>query len=63
MSRYQIGRRVGGRDTIHNIGVDPQLQVMERFGDLMMAARSENIRCLISGDGKEIFLYYHSEVE
>ena len=38
--RSLIGNRGGERDTIYNIGVDPQLLIMERFGVLLMMARS-----------------------
>ena len=35
-----IGGRVGGKDTIQNIGVDPHLWVMEILGELLTAAHS-----------------------
>ena len=42
----------GGRDTVFNNGVDPQLLIMERLGDMTAAADSENLRCPLAADGR-----------
>ena len=55
--------RGGGRDLVHNIGVEPQLQIMERLGETMSAARSENLRCPMKAYVREICLLYHSKGE
>ena len=49
-----MSNREGGRDTVHNIGMDPQLQIMERFGELMSAACSGNLRFPMAVDGRDI---------
>ena len=51
----------GGWDSVHNIGVDPQLRIMEKFGDITAAAHSENLRFPLVADGREICLRYHSK--
>ena len=35
--------RGGGRDAIVNHGIDPQLRIMEKLGDMTGAARSKNL--------------------
>ena len=37
-------RGEGGRDAVFNHRVDSQMQIMERLGDITVAARSENLR-------------------
>ena len=51
-SRYRIGGEGGGRDTIQNIGVDLQLQVMEIFRQLMTGAHFENLLCPMAVDDR-----------
>ena len=51
----------GGRDTIFNYGIDPQLWIMERLGDMTGAARSENLRIPLEADGREICLRFISK--
>ena len=36
----------GGQESIHNIGVDPQLRIMEKLGDIMAAAHSNSAPCM-----------------
>ena len=57
-----IGRG-GGRETVQNIGVGPQLQVMERFGELMSAERLENLCYPKTAYVRKIWLWYHSKRE
>ena len=42
----------GGRDAVFNHRVDPQLQIMERLGDMKTAARSENLCTPLAADGR-----------
>ena len=51
----------GGRDALFDHGVDPQLRIMERIGDMTGAARSENIRIPLAEDGREICLRFLSK--
>ena len=44
----------GGRDAVFNHGVDLQLRIMERLGDMTGVARSENLRTPLAADGREI---------
>ena len=53
----------GGRDSVHNIGVEPQLWIMERLGEMTSAVRSDNLRCFMEADGGEICLRYQSKGE
>ena len=46
----------GGCDAIFNHGIDPQLRIMERLGDMTGAARSENLRITLAVDVREIYL-------
>ena len=41
----------GGRDTVFNHGVNLQLRFLERLGDMMTVARSENLRIPLAEDG------------
>ena len=36
----------GGQDSIQNIGVDPQLWIMEKLGDITKAAHSNSAPCM-----------------
>ena len=60
-SRSRVSGGGGGIDTLQNIGVDSQLQVMERFGELITVVHSENFRCPMAEDGRKIYLHYHSK--
>ena len=44
--------RGGGRNTVLNHGVDPQLWIMKRLGDMTAAASSENLRIPLAADGR-----------
>ena len=46
--------RGGGRDTIFNHRINPQLQIMERLGDMAGEARLENLPIPLVADGREI---------
>ena len=65
--RHGIGARPsgrgGGRDAVFNNGVDPQLRIMERLGEMTAAAHSKNLRCPLAADGREICLRFHSKVD
>ena len=39
-----------------NHGIDPQMRIMERLGDMTGAARSENLLIPLAADGREICL-------
>ena len=52
-----------GRDTVQNSRVDPQLQVIERFGELITAYCQENLCCHLEEDSREICLRFHSKGE
>ena len=53
---------VGGRrDAIFNHGIKPQLQIMDRLGDMTGAAFSENLRIPLAADGREICLRFISK--
>ena len=60
---YRLSGGVGGQDSIHNIGVDPQLRIMEKLGDITAAARSEKLLFPLCEDGMEICLLYHTKEE
>ena len=60
---YRLSIGVGGQDSIHNIGVDPQLWIMEKLGDITAAARSEKLIFPFSEDGMDICLRYHTKGE
>ena len=62
-SRYRMSCGGGGRDSVHNIGVEPQLWIMERLGEMTSAVRSDNLRCFMEADGGEICLRYQSKGE
>ena len=53
----------GGQDTVHSIVVDPQLRIMEKLGEITVAALLENLCCPLAEDGREICLQYHSNRE
>ena len=55
MGARSSGRR-GGRDAVFNHGIDPQMRIMERLGDMTGAARSENLLIPLAADGREICL-------
>ena len=42
-SRYNMSSRGGGIYTLQNIGVHPQLQIMEILWELISVVRSENL--------------------
>ena len=44
----------GGCGAIFNHRIDPQLQIMDRMGDMTVVARSENLRIPLAADGREI---------
>ena len=46
---------------VFNNGVDPQLRIMERLGDMTAAACSENLRIPLAVDGRDISLGFHSK--
>ena len=51
----------GGRDSVFNHGLDPQVRIMERLGDMTAAARSENLHIPLTADGREICLHFLSK--
>ena len=51
----------GGQDSVHNIGVDPHLRIVEKLGEIMVAEHSENLFCLLAADGRDICMRYHSK--
>ena len=53
----------GGRDTVFNHGVNLQLRFLERLGDMMTVARSENLRIPLAEDGREICICFLSKGE
>ena len=55
------GGREDGRDTIFNHGIDPQMRIMERLGDMTVVARSENLLIPLAVDGREICLHFISK--
>ena len=62
---HGIGTRTsvggGGRDTLFNHGVDLQLWIMERLGDMTVAVRLENLHIPLTADGGEICLRFLSK--
>ena len=62
-----MGARTSGRrdirDAIFNHRIDPQLRIMERIGDMIGAARSENLRIPLAADGRDICLHFFSKVD
>ena len=50
--------RGGGRYTVFNHGVDPQMRIMEKLGYMTGAARLENLRIPLAADGGEICLLF-----
>ena len=60
-----FGARPGGRedrrDAIFNHGIDPQMRIMERLGDMTVVARSENLLIPLAVDGREICLHFISK--
>ena len=65
LDRNGFGARTSGGgvvcDAIFNHSIDPQLQIMERLGDMTVAARSENLRIPLEADGREISLCFSSK--
>ena len=55
--------RKGGRDAVFNHVVYPQLQIMERLGDITLTARLENLYIPLAEDGREICLRFLSKGE
>ena len=51
----------GGRDAVFNHRVYLQMQIMERLGDMMSPACSENLRIPLAADGREICLRFLSK--
>ena len=51
----------GGIDTVFNHGVDLQLRIMERLGDMTGAVLLEKIRIPLAADGREICLLFLSK--
>ena len=51
----------GGRNAIFNHGIDPQLRIMERLGDMKGAVRSKNLRIPLAADGRDIYLCFSSK--
>ena len=51
----------GGRDAIFNHGINPQLRIMERLGDMKGTARSENLHTPLAKDVREICLRFRSK--
>ena len=45
-----------GRDPVQNSGVNPQLRVMEIFGEFLLAAHQENLLLPLAVDSREICL-------
>ena len=45
-----------------NNRLDLQLCIMERLGEITATERSENLRCPLAADGREICLRFHSKV-
>ena len=62
---HGIGVRTSGvggrRDTVFNNGVDLQLRMTERLGDMIAAARSENLRIPFVDHIMEICLRFQSK--
>ena len=60
---HEIGARPsdggGGRYTVFNNRVDKQLRIMEILGEMMAAARSENLRYPLAADVRDICLRFH----
>ena len=61
-NRFRISGGGGGQDSLHNIRVDTQLQVIDKLGEIPAATRSENLRFPLATDGRWICLCYHSKV-
>ena len=57
--------RPSGGGGVHNAifkhGIDPQLRIMEKLGDMTGVARSENLRTPLVADGTEICLHFSSK--
>ena len=51
----------GGRDVVFNKGRDPQMRIMEILGEMMAAARSENLRIPLAEDFRDIYLHFISK--
>ena len=54
-------RRGGGRDAVFNHGVDPQLRIMERLGDMTGETRLEKLCIPLAADGRDICLRFLSK--
>ena len=55
--------RGGGRYAVFNHGLDLQLRIMERLGDMTATARSENLCIPLEADGREICVSFLSNGE
>ena len=62
-SRSRMSDEGGGRDLEHKIEVDPQLQFMDKLGEMMSASRSKKLCCPMAADVREICLSYHFKGE
>ena len=51
------------RDSLQNIGFDPQLRVVDIFGDFLDADYQYNLRCPLSVDGRDVCLNFYSKEE
>ena len=51
----------GGREAVFNHGVDPQMRIMDRLGDMTGAARSENLHIPLATDGRKFCLRFLSK--
>ena len=65
LDRHGMGARPssggGGCDTVFKHKINPQLQIMERLGDMTVAACSENLRIPLAADVREICLLFLSK--
>ena len=50
-----------GKYAVFNHGVDPQLRIMERLGDMRAAALLENLRFSLAADDRDICLRFLSK--
>ena len=51
------------RDPGQNNGGKPQLRLIERFWELLMADNQDNLHCPLVADSRDIWLRYHSKGE
>ena len=57
------GGRVVVEGTVYNHGVDPQLQISEKFGILTQAAHTEDLCLPVGADGRDVCLRYILKIE